>query len=89
MQTCAEAEAKQADIRSKHLQKQLAEQQRGLHGMEREAVKLQKDLAHEEAAVQACQSRCLLYHELLVSCFWDCSFVRSCCTLSKSFTRSC
>ena len=61
MQTSAESEAKQADIRSKHLQKQLAEQQRGLHGMEKEAVKLQKDLANEEAAVQACQSRWPLY----------------------------
>ena len=57
MQTSAEAEAKQADIRSKHLQKQLAEQQKGLNGMERDAAKLQKDLANEEAAVQACQSR--------------------------------
>lgn len=64
MQTSAEAEAKQADIRSKHLQKQLAEQQKSLHGMEKEAVKLQKDLANEEAAVQACQSRCILYHAL-------------------------
>lgn len=64
MQTSAEAEAKQADIRSKHLQKQLAEQQKGLHGMEKEAVKLQKDLANEEAAVQACQSRYHLYHQL-------------------------
>ena len=64
MQTSAEAEAKQADIRSKHLQKQLAEQQKGLHGMEKEAVKLQKDLANEEAAVQACQSRCLSCHQL-------------------------
>ena len=57
LQTSAEAEAKQADIRSKHLQKQLAEQQKGLRAMEREAVKLQADLAKEEAAVQACQLR--------------------------------
>lgn len=57
MQTSAEAEAKQADIRSKHLQKQLAEQQKGLSSMEKEAVKLQKDLAKEEAAVQGCQFR--------------------------------
>ena len=57
LQTAAEAEAKQADIRSKHVQKQLAEQQKGLHSMEREAAKLQQDLAKEEAAVQACQSR--------------------------------
>ena len=64
MQTSAEAEAKQADIRSKHLQKQLAEQQKGLHGKQNEAAKLQTDLANEEAAVQACQSRCPLYHEL-------------------------
>lgn len=64
VQTSAEAEAKQADIRSKHLQKQLAEQQKGLNGMEREAARLQKDLANEEAAVQACQSRYLPHHEL-------------------------
>lgn len=59
MQTSAEAEAKQADICSKHLQKQLAKQQKGLHGVQKEAAKLQKDLANEEAAVQACQSRYL------------------------------
>ena len=58
LQTGAEAEDKQADMRSKHLQKQLAEQQKSLQSMEKEAAKLQKDLAKEEAAVQACQQRC-------------------------------
>ncbi len=57
MQTSAEAEAKQADMRSKHLQKQLAEQHKSLQSMEKEAVKLQRDLGKEEAAVQACQCR--------------------------------
>lgn len=54
LQTAAEAEAKQADIRSKHLQKQLAEQQKGLHSKEQEAKKLQHDLAKEQSRVQAC-----------------------------------
>ena len=58
MQTSAEAEAKQADMRSKHLEKQLAEQQKALQSMEKEAIKLQRDLIKEEAAVQACQRRC-------------------------------
>ncbi|KAL0051178.1 hypothetical protein WJX82_003135 [Trebouxia sp. C0006] len=56
-QTSAEADAKQADMRSKHLQKQLAEQQKGLQFLEKEAVKSQRDLAKEEAAVQSCRSR--------------------------------
>lgn len=60
MQTSAQADAKQADMRSKHLQKQLAEQQKGLQSLEKEAVRLQRDLAKEEAAVQACSSRCIL-----------------------------
>ena len=58
MQTSAEAEAKQADMRSKHLEKQMAEQQKALQSMEKEAIKLQRDLIKEEAAVQACQRRC-------------------------------
>ena len=57
MQTAAEAEAKQADIRSKHLQKQLAEQQKGLRSKEQEAKKLQQDLTKEQARVQACQQQ--------------------------------
>ncbi|KAA6425080.1 MAG: structural maintenance of chromosomes 2 [Trebouxia sp. A1-2] len=56
-QTSAEADAKQADMRSKHLQKQLTEQQKGFQSLEKEAVKLQRDLAKEEAAVQGCRSR--------------------------------
>ncbi|DBA81803.1 hypothetical protein WJX77_004664 [Trebouxia sp. C0004] len=56
-QTSAEADAKQADMCSKHLQKQLAEQQKGLQSLEKEAVRLQRDLTKEEAAVQACSSR--------------------------------
>ncbi len=64
MQTSAEADAKQADMRSKHLQKQLAEQQKGLQSLEKEAVKLQRDLAKEEAAVQSCHSRCLVHWTL-------------------------
>ena len=57
VQTTAEAEAKQAEMRSKHLQKQLAEQQKGLQSVEKESAKLQRDLAKEQAAVQACQQR--------------------------------
>ena len=57
LQTSAEADAKQADMRSKHLRKQLAEQQKGLQSMQKEAAKLQRDLVKEEAAVQACESR--------------------------------
>ena len=67
MQTSAEADAKQADMRSKHLQKQLAEQQKGLQSLEKEAVKLQRDLAKEEGAVQSCRNRCLLHWTLLLS----------------------
>lgn len=60
LQTSAESDAKQADTRSKHLQKQLAEQQKGLQSMQKEAAKLQTDLAKEEAAVQVCKSRYFL-----------------------------
>ncbi len=55
-------------MRSKHLQKQLAEQQKGLQSLEKEAVKLQRDLAKEEAAVQSCCSRCLLRWTLGLFC---------------------
>lgn len=69
MQTSAEADAKQADMRSKHLQKQLTEQQKGFQSLEKEAVKLQRDLAKEEAAVQGCRSRCLLLLTLALFCY--------------------
>ena len=67
MQTAAEAEAKQADIRSKHLQKQLAEQQKGLRSKEQEAKKLQQDLTKEQARVQACQEQ-YVFHLISRSC---------------------
>ena len=75
LQTSAEADAKQADMRSKHLQKQLIEQQKSLQSVEKEAAKLQKDLAKEEAAVQACQQRCSCYVCSLVVLFDPFPFV--------------
>jgi hypothetical protein len=81
MQTSAEADAKQADMRSKHLQKQLAEQHKGLQSLEKEAVRLQRDLAKEEAAVQSCRSRCLLHWTLGSSsmCFCKMSLLQPIC----------
>ena len=57
MQTTAEAEGKQADIRCKHLQKQLAEQQKALKAKQKEAAQLQQELDREQATVEDCSSR--------------------------------
>lgn len=59
-QTSADAEAKQATVRIKHLEKQLAEQRKALTSKDEEARRLQADQAKGQAAVQACEERCLL-----------------------------
>lgn len=57
LQTAAEAEAKQADIRAKHLKAQLADQQKALTSNQKEAGQLQRELDKQVAKVQACQQR--------------------------------
>lgn len=56
LQTEAEAEAKAADTRCKHLQKQLAEQRKTLASKQKEGSKLQQELARERAAVEQCRT---------------------------------
>lgn len=56
MQTEAEAEAKAADVRCKHLQKQLGEQRKALAAKEKAGSKLAKELERERAAVQAAEA---------------------------------
>ncbi|KAK9829006.1 hypothetical protein WJX72_003368 [[Myrmecia] bisecta] len=56
-QTAAEADAKQADMKAKHLQKQLAEQRKALGSKETEAAKLQKDLQRKQSLVEECTTR--------------------------------
>lgn len=55
-QTEAEAEAKAADVRCKHLQKQLGEQRKALAAKEKEGSRLHKELERERAAVQAAEA---------------------------------
>lgn len=55
LQTVAEAEAKAAETRSKHLLKQLAEQRKALASKEKEGSKLPKDLQRERAEVEQCR----------------------------------
>ena len=57
MQTAAAADAKQAEVKAKHLQKQLAEQQRDLTSTAAEAQSLAKQQAAAEAAIQQAVSR--------------------------------
>ena len=57
VQTTAEAEGKQADIRCKHLQKQLDEQQKALKAKQKGAAQLQQELEREQATVEDCSSR--------------------------------
>lgn len=45
------------DIRCKHLQKQLAEQQKALKAKQKEAAQLQQELDREQATVEDCSSR--------------------------------
>lgn len=56
-QTAAEAEAKQADIRAKHLKAQLADQQKALASNQKEAGQLQRELDKQVSKVQTCQQR--------------------------------
>lgn len=58
LQTAAEGEAKQADIRAKHLKKQLAEQQKGLASKKREAEDLEGKLRTQQRQVEDCRQRC-------------------------------
>lgn len=53
----ADAEAKAAETRVKHLQKHLTEQKKALAAKQKEGSKLEKDLHKETEAVQACQER--------------------------------
>ena len=55
MQTAAEAEAKQADIRAKHLKTQLSEQRKALESNKKEARQLQNELDKQKSAVWQCQ----------------------------------
>lgn len=57
VQTSANAEAKQAETRVKHLQKQLAEQRRALGSRDKETAKLQAELSKGQAAVDAVAAR--------------------------------
>lgn len=57
LQTTAEADAKQAEVRGKHAAKRLAEQRKACTGKVREAAALAKDMAAAEAAVAACERR--------------------------------
>lgn len=64
LQTEAEAEAKAAETRSKHTQKQLAEQRKALASKEKEGSKLVKELARERSAVEQCrQAAAALGHD--------------------------
>ncbi len=55
-QTAADAEAKAADIRAKHLTKQASEQRRALGAKDKEASRLQAELAAAQRAVDKCQA---------------------------------
>eukprot|EP00884_Botryococcus_braunii_P016555 jgi/Botrbrau1/3583/Bobra.0078s0035.1 len=56
-QTAAEGEAKQADMRAKHLKKQLAEQQKGLASKKKEAEDLERKLQAQQRQVNDCRQR--------------------------------
>lgn len=60
LQTTAEADAKQAEVRGKHAAKRLSEQRKASAGKAREAAALAKDMAAAEAAVAACERRCTM-----------------------------
>ena len=57
MQTSAAADAKQAEVKAKHLHKQVAEQQRDLKSTAAEAQSLAKQQTAAEAAIQQAVSR--------------------------------
>jgi len=56
-QTAADGEMQQADIRAKHLQKQLAEQKKALSTKDKETGTLQKDLQKHQGVVEECTRR--------------------------------
>lgn len=56
-QTAADAEAKAADVRSKHLSKQLADARKAAAAKEKEGGQLAKDLAKAQAAVAEGQAK--------------------------------
>ena len=53
----ADAQAKQADTKIKHLQKQLLEQRKLQRTKQKEADSLQANLEKEQKAVQSCEER--------------------------------
>ena len=55
LQTEADAEAKAAELRIRHVQKQLAQQQKALTSMKKEGSQLLKDLEQEREAVELCR----------------------------------
>ncbi len=56
-QTAAEGEVQEANVRAKHLEKQLLEQRKALAAKEKEAGLLAQELKRERATVDACQQR--------------------------------
>lgn len=54
-QTAADAEAKAADVKQKHLRKQVAEQRKALAGKDKEAAGLRAQLDKAGAAVEKCR----------------------------------
>ena len=57
-QMAAEGEVQEANVRAKHLEKQLTEQRKALTAKEKEAGSLAQELKRERSAVDACQQRC-------------------------------
>jgi hypothetical protein len=57
VQAAAEGEVQEANVRTKHLEKQLGEQRKALAAKEKEAGALAQELKRERAAVDACQQR--------------------------------
>ncbi len=57
MASAAESEAKQADIRSKHLAKQASEQRKALASKDKEAKQWQGQLQAAKKTVAACQQK--------------------------------
>lgn len=71
-QTEAAAAAKAADVRIKHLQKQLGEQQKQLASKQKEGSKLGADLERERGAVEQCRSACRHVCLYLLCLVWAC-----------------
>jgi structural maintenance of chromosome 2 len=56
-QTSADSDAKAADVRAKHLAKQLAEAKKAAASKEAESAGLGRELAKQQAAVEAATTR--------------------------------